>query len=415
MSADGSTVVGIAWGVQGAFRWTLDGGFERLPSLGGPELGYSREASAVSADGSVVVGGEYCALCLHGEKFGTAFRWTAQSGTQSLGRLAGGSYSRAYGVSGDGAVVVGDATSGSDTFRGQAFRWTAESGMVGLGFLAGRDMSVAFAISGDGSTIVGDSSLFTSDPRGATTRSQEAFRWTQQGGMVGMGWLTDTDFQSSATGVSANGAVVVGYSGRRAFRWTIGSGMVALDQGAFAASRALGVSGDGAVIVGDGFLPGADTTQAFRWTEATAMQSVAEWLAGAGVALPEGLVLTTASGTNADGSVVVGTSSARRAWLARVGGSGNGFMGDIDAFTATLGASGDRALRSGLALSGLALDSRASSHALVGAAGNDYCAWASIARGRARARAVIRKDPPMQSRSRSGLVPASAPPHCSWV
>lgn len=48
----------------------------------------------------------------------------AQSGITDLGRLNGGIESGARGVSGDGSVVVGEATDGAagDAFR--AYRWT---------------------------------------------------------------------------------------------------------------------------------------------------------------------------------------------------------------------------------------------------------------------------------------------------
>ena len=80
--------------------------------------------------------------------------------------------------SGDGSVVVGD----SMLSMSQAFRWTASGGMVGLGFLPpSDDMSTASGVSADGSTVVGysryDGSIY------------QAFRWTPSGGMVGLGFL----------------------------------------------------------------------------------------------------------------------------------------------------------------------------------------------------------------------------------
>jgi probable HAF family extracellular repeat protein len=52
---------------------------------------------------------------------------------QDLGTL-GGSYSWAYGVSADGAVVVGRAY---NAVGYRAFRWTAAGGMQDLGTLGG--------------------------------------------------------------------------------------------------------------------------------------------------------------------------------------------------------------------------------------------------------------------------------------
>ena len=59
----------------------------------------------------------------------------------------------------------------------------------------------------------------------------QAFRWTAEGGMVGLGFLLPGGF-SSAEGVSANGRIVVGasdsISGRQAFLWTEEGGMIGL-------------------------------------------------------------------------------------------------------------------------------------------------------------------------------------------
>jgi probable HAF family extracellular repeat protein len=53
---------------------------------------------------------------------------------QDLGTL-GGNESEAYGVSADGAVVVGWADNAAGQWR--AFRWTASGGMQDLGTLGG--------------------------------------------------------------------------------------------------------------------------------------------------------------------------------------------------------------------------------------------------------------------------------------
>src|SRR5688500_15710130 len=76
-----------------------------------------------------------------------------------LGELPGSTYrSEAAAVSGDGRVVVG--TSYSDNGK-EAFRWTAETGMVGLGNVpeapAGRFEFGVTGVSFDGSVIVGNS------------------------------------------------------------------------------------------------------------------------------------------------------------------------------------------------------------------------------------------------------------------
>jgi len=312
VSADGTVVVGRTFGVPGgqgdrAFRWT--------PATGMVSLG-NGFASGVNADGSVVVG--------WWQPKG-AFRWTQASGMVSLGTLSGFISSVATGVNADGSVVVGNAVGlrfqNELFFRG--FRWTQATGMVSLGTVS----SNAEAVNADGTVVVGWS-------------SKGAFRWTQASGMVSLG-------KGHASGVNADGTVVVGSTfdaaakAIRAFRWTQASGMVSLGTlNGRARSYANGVSADGKVVVGEAFDTRAKS-QAFRWTQATGMISVRDWLAANGVKVAPEWQPIYANGTNADGSIVVGTMSTSdgdRAYLARVGGFGNGMI-NLEHFTESLSSS----------------------------------------------------------------------------
>jgi probable HAF family extracellular repeat protein len=81
--------------------------------------------------------------------------WMATAGwSQSLTWLGtlGGSESGAFGVSADGAVVVGVARNADGQYR--AFRWTELGGMQDLGTLGGT-WSEAFGVSADGAVVVG--------------------------------------------------------------------------------------------------------------------------------------------------------------------------------------------------------------------------------------------------------------------
>ncbi len=130
---------------------------------------------------------------------------------------------------------------------GVAFPAQAAS-FQGLGGLPGSFSSSATGVSADGSVVVGSS---TRTPMWTT----EAFRWTQATGMVGLGDLPGGSFYSDANGVSADGSVVVGISnignGSEAFRWTQATGMVGLGNlSGWNSSSASGVSADGSVVVG---------------------------------------------------------------------------------------------------------------------------------------------------------------------
>ena len=215
--------------------------------------------------------------------------------------------SQAYGVSADGSAVAGWSFAGDEFgyLTWEAFRWTAESGMQGLGFLQGGPYfrSGANAISADGSTVVGFSISGNS--------MNEAFRWTAAGGMQPLGDLPGGNFESQAFGVSADGSVVVGYgisaNGQEAFRRTPAGGMQGLSDfpGGDYLSVAQAVSADGSVVAGIGTWGAvwADQQYAFRWTTTGGMQSL-------GV-LPDAPAQTSrAYGVSADGNVVVGWSSS---------------------------------------------------------------------------------------------------------
>lgn len=148
VSADGNVIVGRIeiTPPQQVFRWT--------PQTGMVQLG-SGIAHAVSADGSIIVGGN-----------GRAFRWTAQNGMVSLGDLPGGRESSvAHDVSADGSIVVGWGETAFDGSRSttEAFFWSPLGRMVNLRSflvsqgvnLTGRSLTSAEGISADGRTIVG--------------------------------------------------------------------------------------------------------------------------------------------------------------------------------------------------------------------------------------------------------------------
>ena len=215
---------------------------------------------------------------------------------QGLGHLDGnfhvGIGSDAFAISGDGLVAAGQSPS-STVNAYEAFRWTADTGMVGVGSLAGNATltdSLIYGVSGHGSVLVGQSdSLF----------GIKAVRWTASTGLVSLGVLPGGAASSAAKAVSADGAVVVGgsdsASGNEAFLWRPRNAMIGLGDlpGGIFNSFASGVSADGSVVVGTS--DSAIGHQPFRWTAATGM-------VGLGFS-------GFADDVSADGSVVVGTSN----------------------------------------------------------------------------------------------------------
>ena len=284
ISADGTTVVGSAASTFGpvideAFRWTEATGMVPLGTL----PGYSNSrAISVSADGAVVAGFSQTEL-VSGLLF-EGFRWTQAAGLESLGSAN----TLAWGISGDGLVVVGEV------LGGEAFRWTQATGFISIG------PGIARGVSADGSVVVG----------GGT----HGFRWTQETGQQPMGGV--------AWGVSADGSVVVGFSSGEAFRWTQATGLVGLGDlpgGEFYSSARV-VSADGTVVVG--VSAGALEHEAFLWDEVNGMRSLRDVLVAQGDNLT-GWHHLTAQGVSADGQTIVGWGINPRGqtegWLARLG------------------------------------------------------------------------------------------------
>ena len=261
-SADGSVIVGASQssntGAVGAeaFRWTLATGLVPLGDLPGGL--FASAARACSDDGVRSAGTSV--------SFASTFNavtWVEAGAPHDLGDLAGGFFqSNANGVSGDGTTIVGQGVSGDGP---EAFRWTAGGGMSPLGdFAEGSFASNALDCSSDGSVVVGQGQSFA---------GPVAARWIG-GTMESLGMLPNASPPfSSAAACSADGSVVVGHSGSAigvdAFVWTEADGMRSLRErleaqgvhgmDGWTAVQATGVSADGMVVVGWGYNPSGDT------------------------------------------------------------------------------------------------------------------------------------------------------------
>jgi len=258
VSADGHTIVGLSSNDRNqlvAFRWR-DGRMEPLRPLGNVVW---CEAYGVSADGSVIAGFSWW-----GSNF-IAVRWQGDT-VSNLGTLSGAIASRAWGVSGNGQVIVGAAFFPGSEAR--AVRWQGTT-IQSLGELAGYRRSWALAASHDGSVIVG---YALADNNGPST----SIRWVN-GQPQSLGWLPINGADGSiAYSVSGDGAIVVGSSDGRAYRWTATRGMENLNQVYASLLRdgsrlhsANAISADGRFIVGAGYNASTQRTEAFLLDTAT--------------------------------------------------------------------------------------------------------------------------------------------------
>ena len=130
---------------------------------------------------------------------------------------------------------------------------------MSLGCLPGHSTSVACGVSADGSVVVGWSGDFV---------TTEAFRWTQKTGMVSLGTIRGRSGDSMAFDVSADGSVIVGRGagdlGDEAFIWDDTHEMRSIQRvlirdfhvgdalRGWSLRSATAVSDDGTVVVGSG-------------------------------------------------------------------------------------------------------------------------------------------------------------------
>jgi uncharacterized membrane protein len=215
--------------------------------------GWVSVAWGVSGDGSLVVGDD-----VGTEEY--ALLYDDVNGARNLPPI-GGLMAHASGVSADGSFIVGDEIYGGHPFYREAVRYDAVNGHQGLGFLSGDNISQANAVSDDGGVVVGTSGIVG---QGGT----EAARFELGVGVTGLGFLAG-DTSSKAIDVSGDGTRIVGSSsdgagGSRAVVWDNEFGMVALsvlleqlglDLTGWTLEHAVAISNDGSTIVGYGTNP----------------------------------------------------------------------------------------------------------------------------------------------------------------
>lgn len=231
-------------------------------------------------------------------------RADAQDSFQGLGALPGASPgSVAAGLSADGLVVVGGCPTGATC--SEAWRWTQAGGIQGLGFLPGESTSGASATSADGAVVYGAS-------------EDSIFRWTSAG-MVDIGAGLPSGPSVVPTDLSSDGLVAVGgffdlttLQGG-AFRWTSGVGVEVLmpftipNVAQFAA-----LSSDGAVIAGSSGIP--DDPNPFFRTDAGGTTFLPE------LPLGDCQCGSQALGISSGGQTIVGTSHQKAfRWTAVTG------------------------------------------------------------------------------------------------
>ncbi len=302
VSADGTTVIGssiseLSGSYREAFRWTAATGMVPLGDL--PSGRFNSIAEGVSADGSVVVG---TSDIENGVIVG--FVWTEAEGMTALPLLAPSRpYAEARDVSADGSIIVGisnyeTVTGGTQTM---AVKWT-EGQITPLGMLPDHVSSIVSGMSADGRVVYGKSygkfgGVYSicrwvdgndaeampelGNPYGVSTDGTfvvgiisltddvEAYRWSQETGVIRLENLNEKHLDTRGHAVSADGSIVVGRVWEvGAFIWDEVNGMRdlkavleedhGLDMTGWSLNTATDISDDGTVIVGHGVNPLGD-------------------------------------------------------------------------------------------------------------------------------------------------------------
>lgn len=235
-------------------------------------------ADGISGDGRVVTGQ---ANKFGDDSFAQGFRWTAEGGTQLIATPPGYRSTTGTSLSFDGTWMT--ALMVSPSFQLTAARWSESTGFESL-HPAGEQGSSPYAISQDGKVVVGQ----------AGTGNWHGFRWTAGSGTVALGGNGD------AHGMSSDGMYTVGTAGSHAVRWhdfhppeTLQS----LDGASYASASDASLHGD--VVVGHSN-SGNTNARAVRWLGGDAPENL-------GTLVPN--IASFATAVSDDGAVVVGNVS----------------------------------------------------------------------------------------------------------
>ena len=291
LSKDGKTMAANVGGE--IFRWTAADGFVDLG------LGDTFSSSiGISADGNTIVAG-----MIGPDGYPNPAMWQQATGWVNLGHPAEGcvldnSWGDAWGVSGDGSVVVGLAWYCPGA---EGFQWTKDGGIVGLGHPTGAS-SRATTISADGSTIVG----FYEDPIQGFRRP---VRWIA--GTTDM-FLGDS-LAGEAIAVSSDGSQIVGQAADstgngRGFYYSGAGGLVdlgVLSSNTSDQSVATSVSDNG-IVIGASINPFNWTSQPFVWSSKMGLHRLQAILVRHGAVIPNNVTLTNVLAISADGTTLVG-------------------------------------------------------------------------------------------------------------
>ena len=324
LNADGSVVVGASQSATNsslAVRWTSPGTLQSIPLL--PNSMWS-QGYGISTNGLWIAGYN------QNNTFpGVAIRWSLFGGVSQLTGFPTSpplGDARAYGISDNGAVVVGSYDRQLTGYLPRAFRWTG-AGVANLPLPGAGVYSIATAITPDGSVCVGDYAAGVAPGPFGLNYWGTALIWPTPTTVQSLGYLSGGT-TSYVRAVSANGQAAAGFGDvgniqtPRAFRWTAAFGMedMGLIAGAPAGawSMANAISSDGSVVAGAAINAGGQQV-AMLSTGWAGLVDLNTYLPTLGVNTA-GFTLTSVTGISADGTALCGNGAylgQPRGWVAR--------------------------------------------------------------------------------------------------
>ena len=289
VSADGNVVVGMSrWNnATQAFSWNKDDGIIALSYWNNP---LQTAAVDVSASGEWVVFNDRTDNSASHD----VYLYQAGASWVKLGKVAVKSCD-ATAISADGSVIVGREQ--SDYVGSYGWIWNKSIGVMTRITEGGHPV----AISGDGTILAGN------------TEGGQPWIWTDGEGQLLLRDLNGNMMPNShATSISMDGTCIAGQANGQAFRWTDQDGMVGLGfLPGGTSSQALGISADGSVIVGTA-RDSSGVSTAFVWDALHGMRDLRDILTDSGVNLSYWSNLTKANDVSADGTVIVGNGIITR-------------------------------------------------------------------------------------------------------
>lgn len=310
VTADG-TVVGTAWPNATAVRWKPG---QAAEDLGGDTFTLENVMPLVSADGSVIVAGNYFPPANPEDPNALPISkpgiWRGGTTWEPIGGTVLAS-STPYGIADNGAHLAGSGilttpAPGGPPLYEKAWKWSAATGQVVLPGVPGLQHTQAWAVSNDGTVAAG---FGDNEP---DNRARYAVIWTAEG----VRKLVDASGRPVGQAIACNSdcSIVVGAGDTggtgspQAWRWTAQGGVQFLGTAPGAQDGAVyyafDLTEDGSTIVGS--YPELDPEQGymnrgFIWTAQTGVVNVVDFLADRGIDFGQGYYDLVVNSMSRDG------------------------------------------------------------------------------------------------------------------